>query len=214
MELDFSKLNKLSFAEFTEMPPEKQPSKTPPEPLLGQGKYKSTIEPEKPATGLTEGLEGMAPLQRQADAQKAELERAGAVYREYQSNIKASSQLQTEILKGLQRGEDIYTLFLKAVKAISLMTSNKPFYTQSEGDLIAIYGKGLQQSKPLELELEQLQGRLQRLRDARSREPEADSRARIERAIKAHEAQEAQITTQIQQAQGGTAPAPESQRGA
>ena len=80
MELDFSKLNSLSFMEFEETPPEKQPSKTPLEP---EG-YKTTLETEKPATGLTGGLEGIPILQRQADANKAEKERALAVYREYQ----------------------------------------------------------------------------------------------------------------------------------
>ena len=119
MKLDFSKLNKLSIQNITKIPP------------------------EKPATEIVGDLEGIIPLQRQAEANKAELERSRVVYAEYQSNIKASSQLQTEILKGLKQGEDIHTLFLKAVQAISLMTSNKLFYTQSKETLIAIYGKGV-----------------------------------------------------------------------
>lgn len=184
MELDFSKLNSLRKEPF----PEKKPTKTPSEPFLEQEGYKSTTEPEKPATGLTGGLEGIAILQRKADANKAEKERALAVWREYQENIKTSSQLQTEILKGAMRGEDIYSLFLKAVKAISLMTSNTVFYRQLEGDIKAIYGQGLLDPRPLQIELQETQERLTRLRESEQRELDGDSKERIKNAIKAHEA--------------------------
>lgn len=204
MELDFSKLNSLSFMEFEETPPEKQPSKTPLEPLLEPEGYKTTLETEKPATGLTGGLEGIPILQRQADANKAEKERALAVYREYQENIKTSSQLQTEILKGAMWGEDIYSLFLKAVKAISLMTSNTLFYSQLNDDIRAIYGAGLLEPKPLELELEEVQGRLEKLREASQRETEpADNKERIKRAIQAHEQRATQLKELIEKAKGG-----------
>ena len=46
---------------------------------------------------------------------------------------------------------DIYSLFLKAVKAISLMTSNTVFYSQLEGDIRAIYGHGLLDPLPLQI---------------------------------------------------------------
>ena len=111
MELDFSKLNNLAFMDFKELPPEKQPSKTPLEPFLETEGYKTTPKEENALEGQINGLEGIPILQRQADANKADRERALAVYREYQSNIKVSSQLQTDILKGAKRGEDIYSLF-------------------------------------------------------------------------------------------------------
>ena len=153
MELDFTKLNSLAFMDFAEIPPEKQPSKTPLEPLLEPEGYKTPLEEENALQGQIEGLQGIPILQRQADANKAEKERALAVYREYQENIKRSGQLQTDILKGAKRGEDIYSLFLKAVQAISLMTSNTVFYSQLKDDIRAIYGAGLLEPKPLELEL-------------------------------------------------------------
>lgn len=111
-----------------------------------------------------------------------------------------SSQLQTDILKGVKAGESIYSLFLKAAKAISLMTSNSVFYSQIEADTRAIYGEGLHKQAPLENELEEVQQRLTNLNAAQSRELEPDSRERIGRAIKAHEAKIASLKDQIERA--------------
>ena len=204
MELDFTKLNSLAFMDFSEIPPEKQPSKMPTETLLEPEGYKTPLEEENALQGLTEGLQGIPILQRQADANKAEKERALAVYREYQKNIKLSGQLQTDILKGAKRGEDIYSLFLKAVQAISLMTSNTVFYNQLNYDIRAIYGAGLSEPQPLKLELEEVQTRLEKLREASKRETEpADSLQRIEKAIQAHEQRTTQLREMIAKAQGG-----------
>jgi len=180
MELNLDRLNGLRFADFQE----KQPSKTPTEPLLEAEEYKVSTEQENTLKRQLEGLQG---LQRKADQNKAEIDRTAEVYRTYQENIKRSGQLQTDILKGARAGEDIYSLFLKAVQAISCMTSNKTFYSQLEGDIKTIYGRGLQEPAPLLLEIQQAQQRLNRLREAEKRETEADSRQRILSAIKAHE---------------------------
>ena len=64
------------------------------------GNIKTLTEPKKPLETLTEGLEGIHKLQRQADAKKQDIDCSLAICREYQQNIKTSSQLQTEILKG------------------------------------------------------------------------------------------------------------------
>jgi hypothetical protein len=127
-------------------------------------------------------------LQKQVDNNHAEKERAIAVYREYQKNIKASSQLQMEILEGTRQGENIYRLFLKACKAISLMTSDNVFYNQLEGDIKGIYGTGALEPKALELELEEVEERLRKLREASQRETDlTDYKERIKKAIQAHE---------------------------
>ena len=165
------------------------------------GNIKTLTEPKKPLETLTEGLEGIHKLQRQADAKKQDIDRSLAICREYQQNIKTSSQLQTEILKGLKAGEDVYSLFLKAAKAISLMTSNTLFYSQLEGDIRAIYGQGLLDPVPLQIELQEIQERLARLREAEQRELDGDSKDRIKRAIKAHEAKIADLETLIQRKQ-------------
>lgn len=211
MELDFTKLNSLAFMDFSEIPPEKQPSKMPTETLLEPEGYKTPLEEENALQGLTEGLQGLTEglqgipiLQGQADTNKAEKERALAVYREYQKNIILSGQLQTDILKGAKRGEDIYSLFLKAVQTISLMTSNTVFYNHLNDDIRAIYGAGLSEPQPLKLELEEVQTRLEKLREASKRETEpADSLQRIERAIQAHEQRVTQLKDMIAKAQSG-----------
>ena len=82
-------------------------------------------------------LDGTQELQRRADNQRDAIARAAEVYKRYQANIKATETLQAEILKGVAAGEDIYQLFLKAAKALSLTISNDLFYLQIERDLAA-----------------------------------------------------------------------------
>lgn len=191
MELDFTELEKLSH-------------RKPQDGLLEGGQGRSTPKQENPAEGLTGAAEGMGKLQREADRRKAEKERSLEVYRAYQSNIKAAGQLQAEILKGAKSGESIYTLFLKAAKAISLMTSNNLFYSQLQDDITAIYGAGLLEPQPLKKELTEVQERLRRLKEALQREGEPeDSLQRIRSAIKAHEARERQLQGLIKQTEGG-----------
>lgn len=184
---------------FGEPIEEKQPSKTPSEPILDTGVYKTITEAKKPAKRLTEGLEREQTKTLIIDHRRAEEDhrRSLEVYKAYQENIRTSGQLQTEILKGIRSGESVYNLFLKATKAISLMTSNSLFYTQIEADTRAIYGEGLQEQAPLQSELEEVQKRLTRLKESQAGELERDSRERISRAIAAHEAKIAQLTEKI-----------------
>lgn len=172
---------------FSPIEGEKQAPESPTEPA---GEYKTITEPQKPAERLTEGLEGQQAKKLYLDTQREreDRQRSLEVYRTYQENIKTSSHLQTEILKGLKAGEDVYSLFLKAAKAISLMTSNSLFYSQIEADIEAIYGRGLQHTPPLQKELQETQTRLQRLLEAGQREQPPDNRERIQRAIEAHRA--------------------------
>lgn len=196
MELDLTRLNSLAFTDFKREQEKKQAPEKPTETQTASGEYKIT-ETKKSLETLTEGLDGIHKLQRQADAKKQDIDRSLAVYREYQQNIKTSSQLQTEILKGTKAGESVYSLLLKACKTISLMTSNSVFYSQIEGDIRAIYGQGLLDPLPLQIELQETQERLQRLREALNREIEADAKDRIQRAIKAHEAKIADLESLI-----------------
>lgn len=187
---------------FSPIEGEKQAPESPTEPLLRAGEYKTITEPQKPAERLTEGLEGQQAkgLYLQAQREAAEKQRTLDIFREYQENIKRSGQLQTEILKGVKAGESVYNLFLKAVKAVSLMTSNSLFYSQIEADTRAIYGAGLNYKPPLQHELQDTQERLTRLKEAQAEELEHDSRERIGRAIQAHEAKIAQLQGKIDRA--------------
>lgn len=138
VKLDFSKLNSLG--KHTENAPE--PPKTPLEPLTEDKQYKSSPKAENTPEGQTEGLQGMRMLQREADKSRAAKERATAVYSDYQKNIQLTEQLQADIVNGVKRGEDIYSLFLTAAQAISLMTSNTALYSQLKEDVKAVYGAG------------------------------------------------------------------------
>ena len=200
MELDFTKLNSLAFMDFKEIPPEKQTSKTPLEPFIEPEKYKNPPKEENALQGQINGLEGIPILQRQVDAKKQDIDRSLAIYKEYQQNIKTSSQLQTEILKGARAGEDIYSLFLKAVKAISLMTSNSVFYRETEENLKAIYGIGLQEKPPLQMELTAVEDRLFHLEEA-TLWSTGDELLRIQKAIQAHEKRATELKKMIENTQ-------------
>lgn len=175
IELDFSEL-------FT------QATESPIQPLLEVSRDNSALDSKNRLQGKIDGIEREQAklLYLSHKSKNEERERSLEVYRTYQENIKKSSQLQTEILKGIRSGEDIATLFLKASKAISLMTGNTVFYSQVEADIVAIYGEGLLQPAILEKELSEVEERLSHLQEALKRELEPDSRSRIEKAIEKH----------------------------
>lgn len=109
-------------------------------------------------------------------------------YKEYQGNIRRSEELRTEILKGMKKGEQVQYLFLQAVECISSMTGDKAFFNQIEAELLAIYGEGLLNKIPLEWKLQETEDRLNKLREACSRDATSpDSKKRIEQAIREHE---------------------------
>ena len=83
----------------------------------------------------------------------------------------------------------------------SVKTSNSLFYSQAEADLIAIYGRGLQQKPPLQREREEAQKRLQRLLEAEQREQPPDSKERIHRAVEAHRKTIAELGAMIDRAE-------------
>lgn len=195
MELDLTRLNSLAFTDFKRKQGKKQAPESLTEPRNASGEYKPSAEQEN---ALKRQLEGLQGLQRKADQNKAEIDHNLEVYRTYQENIKRSGQLQTEILKGAKAGESVYSLLLKACKAISLMTSDSVFYSQLEEDIRAIYGQGLLDPLPLRIELQETQERLTRLREALNREIEPDAKERIQRAVKTHEAKIADLESLIQ----------------
>lgn len=197
MELDLTRLNSLAFLDFAG---EKKAPKKPSEEQKSEREYKTLAEPKKPLELNTEGLEGIRQLQREADRKKQDIDRSLAIYREYQQNIKTSSQLQNDILKGLKAGEDIYSLFLKATKAISLMTSNSVFYRETEENLKAIYGIGLQEKPPLQMELATVEDRLFHLEEA-TLWSTGDELLRIQKAIQAHEERATELKKMIDNTQ-------------
>lgn len=160
----------------------------------------ATNAPKTPVEPRTEKRNIIRPLEEKADTaaiqpangllikaqeQTAEKQRTIDIYKEYQSNTIKSSQLQAEILKGLNTGEDITALFLKAAQAISAMTNDSVFYNEIKERVTAIYGAGLQEDIPLSIELEQVEQRLMYLEEA-ALWNEGGELLRIQRAIEAH----------------------------
>jgi len=125
-------------------------------------------------------------LQALSDANRQKLKNAEMVYAKYQENTLKSDGLQCEINRGLKAGESVYNLFLKAVRAISLMTNNPVFYDVAKKDLLAIYGIGLGEPQALQLELNDVQKRLNKLEQATEREQDKDNLSRIKTAIAYH----------------------------
>lgn len=154
--------------------------------ILSEGEYKSLSQPqERPNKSLKK--EQATLLLREHEEADLLRKRSLEIYRNYLENQKASGQLQAAILKGIQAGEPLYSLFLQAARAISLMTGDQVFYNQVEADILAIYGAGLLQAEPLRKDLEDTRERLQRLRKSQERERDPDTRERIKAAISAHE---------------------------
>ena len=160
------------------------PRKAADSPVEPRTQKRNIIRPleEKADTSAIQPANG---LLIKAQEQAAEKQRTIDIYKEYQSNTIKSSQLQAAILKGLNAGEDITALFLKAAKAISVMTDNDIFYKEAEERITAIYGAGLQQHIPLAIELEAVEQRLFYLEEA-ALWNEGGELMRIQRAIEAH----------------------------
>jgi len=72
--------------------------------------------------------------QREAEAKQME------VWTAYQEAIVKAGQLTSDITKGIQTGEKIESLFLKAIECISLITDDKLFYALNKNNLKNIYG--------------------------------------------------------------------------
>lgn len=91
-------------------------------------------EPSENAKEIQD-IKPAAKLVAKAAQKKEEREIADKYRREIIENIKTSERLRIELLKGVRTGKPIEGLFLKAIECISLMTSEKGFYTQIYGDI-------------------------------------------------------------------------------
>ena len=127
-----------------------------------------------------------AALARQQGQERENRERAAAVYKMHQDNVKKTGEIQSEILKGLQAGEDLTALFLKAVKGLSLATGNDLLFRQAEESVKTIYGYVFRDPGALKLETSETATRLHKLQQA-AQEATGEERSRIDAAIRAHE---------------------------
>ena len=106
------------------------------------------------------------------------------------SEIALAEQLRGEVMRGLRNGEPVERLLLKAVQSIALRENDTVSYPEAKKTLIAIYGDALGEPIPLQIELEETQERLEKLRKA-YQEGEGvepwDVQERVKNAIRAHE---------------------------
>ena len=173
MELDFSKIYSLGSPQ--------KPANEPKE--LNHSKTLKTAK--KPAEGKIEPR--TQALQRKADNRQKQLEDSARVLKEYQTNKRLTTELVTEITKGVQQGTDIYDLFLKAVEALALVTNDTALYERIRDNLKVIYGIGLKEPRALELEKEDTQKRLERLLQALNNADRVEDKERLKNAITAHQ---------------------------
>lgn len=142
----------------------------------------SSPDPQKPRTA-TEGYTD-AEIRQMLAEEEQQKKRTPA--QQYQENIRRSGTLQSEILKGLAEGQNIYSLFLKAIEAIALMTNDNIIKEQAEGAITTVYGIGQGEEIPLQRELEATEKRLFNLEESLLWCETMDDQRRIERAIEAH----------------------------
>lgn len=141
------------------------------------------VNGENAAEGVVEGAKAKryALLEQQAETAR----QGRALWQKQADNILRSEAARTGLLKGIAAGEDPFALLLQALACISLMTGDTLLLEQGRADLLAIYGEGLLEPVPLQLQLDQVRDRLARLKAASPTDP--DSAARIQRAVEAHQ---------------------------
>lgn len=106
------------------------------------------------------------------------------------SELAHANQLQVEVMKGLQCGEPVERLLLKALESLALKDNDTVSYPEAKKTLLAIYGDALGEPVPLQIELEEFETRLERLRKAYEEGMETepkDTQERVKNAIMAHE---------------------------
>ncbi len=139
-------------------------------------------------TEATESLSeprSRTPLEiTQAEQQQA-LERSREVYKAYQDNIMRAGTLRSEIIKGLQQGENMAILFLKAMEIIACMTGEDTSYQLAKDTVTAVYCDALRQPEALEVARTGVQERLAHLENA-LQYANSTEKERILQAIEAH----------------------------
>lgn len=173
--IDFTGLEKLKAPESAPNAPE-QPQ-TP-------KAYNNPTREQNAAQGRTEGE--CVTLQRQADDNARALERAREIYKEYQAAKLAAGGLVSEILRGMDTGESLAALFLKACNALGKVTGDTVLFDVARAKLLDIYGRGLLEPEPLNVEIDRITERLDLLTAAQEREQGTDAEKNISRAIQRH----------------------------
>jgi len=140
----------------------------------------------KRPTSDEKGKGNIKPLVSNESVAEALQERLAANYKRQQEHIRKAGQLRADINKGIQAGEPVYKVLLKAIECISLMTGDRVFYDMNKNNLQTIYGI-LGEPAAIEIERQEVEQRLKRLMAAYEKEKDPGAKQRIKAAIKAHE---------------------------
>lgn len=135
------------------------------------------------------------PLLAREQAQEAQdALREAEVYKRYQEAIKTSGEARTTITKGLQAGLNPYRLLLTAVDCIGKLTSDTVFSTQAHDTILLLYGEILGEPQAAEIELEEVEARLDHLRRYQG---EHGAETRVSMAIRQHENRAQELKNRI-----------------
>ena len=171
MKLDFSKIDSLG------------------SPQKPANEFKATDNTNTPKTTRkpAEGKPEAHSLQRKADHRKQQLAVSADVLKEYQANKRLTTSIVAEINHGLQQGQDIYDLFLKAVEGLALTTNDPGLMARSRDAVQSVYGVGLRKTRAVEIEKQDTQKRLKRLTESLEEASDISDQLRLKRAIQAHQ---------------------------
>ena len=171
MELDFSKIDSIG------------------SPQKPANEFKATDNTNTPKTTRkpAEGKPETHSLQRKADHRKQQLAVSADVLKEYQANTRLTTSIVAEINHGLQQGQDIYDLFLKAVEGLALTTNDPDLMARSREAVQSVYGVGLKKPRAVEIERQETQKRLKRLTESLEEASDISDQLRLKRAIQAHQ---------------------------
>lgn len=134
-----------------------------------------------------------APILAREQAQEAqERTRAAEVYKKYQENIKASELAKTALRKGILAGASPYRLLLLATDIVGRLTADAEFAEGTRSDLKLIYGELMGEPGALELELEEVEARLEHMRAY-----QGENRGRVLTAIREHEHRAEELRNRI-----------------
>ena len=180
MELDFSKLFDLQSAAI-----ESHTDRVCTEGVnAGQSAETAPEDAQSAQDKAEQAIDLLSAYKEQQEAR----EQTRRIYAEYQDNTRRASTGRIDIIKGLQEGQDVCTLFLEAVDVIGSMTGDVDFPRRVRAELEAVHGIGLGEERPRRMALEAIQYRLNRLTEAAAREADPGELQRINGAIKAHRA--------------------------
>lgn len=153
--------------------------------------------PEPPAPEIPSNA--VTRLEAEAKRRKEQAQQERERHEAYQNSAKKAGNIRIQLVKGTQAGENLAALFLQAVEVISLMTGDQGFATSIRNNLDAVYGIGLQDPDVQSMRLQEITGRLERLKEAVKREDiKKDNQEKIKNAIRQHEEQADEIRAALE----------------